>query len=372
MASTTILPSNIDHVTIANEWFRTFTPLVECGNTAGILDLLTEDSFWRDALALTWDLRTFDGPAKIKRFLDDRLGSSKLTNLKLGDPSLVNNSPANVWIQSIFTFNIGDYGLGTGVLRLAPTPTGEWKGYTIYTSLSGLKDHLERSGEHRNQLPNHGKWLEQRQREMEFVDEEPHVLVVGGGHGGLHVAARLKHLGVHTLVVEKNTRIGDNWRNRYDTLCLHDPVCKFRDSSDLSIVALLAYCYHVGHNQFPYIPFPSTWPTFAPSNKVRRWSVGFWIQVDIRHVQFGDWLEFYVSALELNVWTSSEAHLVERDPQSNEWRVHVRRTGPNATERVFRPVHVVFSLGAEVKPYIPDFPGKVRSTPFFPGSSYGL
>ena len=226
MASASANPNNLDHVTIANKWFDTFAPLVERGDTAGILDLLTADSFWRDALALTWDLRTFDGPAKIKRFLDDRLKATKLTNFKLGDPSLVNTSPVNVWIQSIFTFNVGDYGMGTGVLRLVQTSTGEWKGYTIYTSLSGLKDHPEQLGEHRNQLPNHGKWLEQRQREVEFVDEEPYVLVVGGGHGGIHVAARLKQLGVPTLVVERNARMGDNWRNRYDTLCLHDPVCK--------------------------------------------------------------------------------------------------------------------------------------------------
>ena len=64
------------------------------------------------------------------------------------------------------------------------------------------------------------------------------------------------------------------------------------------------------------------------------------------------------------MWTSSEVLLVEKDPQSNEWRVHVRRTGPNAAERVFRPVHVIFALGTEVTPYIPDFPGKVLSTLF--------
>jgi len=28
-------------------------------------------------------------------------------------------------------------------------------------------------------------------------------------------------------VVEKNPRIGDNWRNRYEALCLHDPVCEY-------------------------------------------------------------------------------------------------------------------------------------------------
>lgn len=42
---------------------------------------------------------------------------------------------------------------------------------------------------------------------------------------GLSVAARLKFLGINTLVVEQNERIGDNWRNRYDSLCLHDSVC---------------------------------------------------------------------------------------------------------------------------------------------------
>lgn len=238
MASISALPGNLDHAAIANEWFRAFAPLVECGDTTGILDLLTEDSFWRDALALTWDLRTFEGPAKIKRFLDDRLEGAKLSNFKLGDPNLADKSPVAVWVQSSFTFNVGDYGLGTGVLRLAPTSTGEWKGYAIYTSLSGLKDHPEQLGERGN----HGKWLEQGRCEAEFADKEPHVLVVGGGHGGVHIAARLKHLGVPTLVVERNARMGDNWRNRYDILRLHDPVGKFWGSGNLPVAAILT-CY---------------------------------------------------------------------------------------------------------------------------------
>jgi len=135
MIPESVLAGNLDPVAVANRWFQAFAPLVEHGDSAGILGLLTEDSFWRDALALTWDLRTFDGPTKIKRFLDDRLNAVKLTNLKLGDPRLVDNSPVSVWIQSIFTFGVGGYGLGTGVLRLVPTSTGGWKGYTIYTSL---------------------------------------------------------------------------------------------------------------------------------------------------------------------------------------------------------------------------------------------
>jgi cation diffusion facilitator CzcD-associated flavoprotein CzcO len=51
-------------------------------------------------------------------------------------------------------------------------------------------------------------------------------VIIGAGQCGLAVAARLKTLGVPTLVVDKHERIGDEWRNRYDALCLHDPVCK--------------------------------------------------------------------------------------------------------------------------------------------------
>jgi len=43
---------------------------------------------------------------------------------------------------------------------------------------------------------------------------------------GLEIGARLKHVGISSILVERNTRVGDNWRDRYETLCLHDPVCE--------------------------------------------------------------------------------------------------------------------------------------------------
>jgi cation diffusion facilitator CzcD-associated flavoprotein CzcO len=60
-----------------------------------------------------------------------------------------------------------------------------------------------------------------------FVDSDPVAIIIGGGQSGLEVAARLKALDVPSLVLEQNPRIGDNWRNRYETLCLHDPVCEY-------------------------------------------------------------------------------------------------------------------------------------------------
>ena len=91
------------------------------------------------------------------------------------------------------------------------------------------------------------------------------MLVVGGGQAGL--AARLGNLGIDTLIVDRNERIGDNWRNRYHSLTLHNEV-------------------HVNH--LPYMPFPPTWPVFIPKDKL------------------ANWFESYVESLELNFWTGTE------------------------------------------------------------------
>lgn len=90
----------------------------------------------------------------------------------------------------------------------------------MYTNLTSLKDYPEKTGPLRDQVPNHGKWLEKRRRETEFEDEEPHVVVIGGGHSGLDVAARLKFLNVPTLLLEKESRIGDNWLVDLDLLLI--------------------------------------------------------------------------------------------------------------------------------------------------------
>ena len=50
-----------------------------------------------------------------------------------------------------------------------------------------------------------------------------------------------------TIIVERNERPGDSWRNRYKSLCLHDPVW---------------------YDHLPYIKFPENWPVFSPKDKI--------------------------------------------------------------------------------------------------------
>lgn len=221
------VPPNLDAKKVVTEWFESFASYAESGNIDGIIGLLVDNAFWRDILALTWDFRTFDGASRIKKFLSDRLVSTNLKTLKLKDDflGLQQPWPDVAWIQAMFEFET-DVGIGSGIVRLVPTANEEWKGHCIFTNLEGLKGFPEKVGLYRNPAPNHGKWAEERRRESEFKDTEPVVLIAGGGQSGLGLAARLKYLDVPTLVVETNPRIGDNWRNRYEALCLHDPVCE--------------------------------------------------------------------------------------------------------------------------------------------------
>ncbi|KAI0762275.1 FAD/NAD(P)-binding domain-containing protein [Fomes fomentarius] len=310
------VPTDVDAQKVASLWFDALAKYIQADDIDGVLSLFSPDAWWRDMLALTWAFRTFHGADKIRTLLQDNLALSKLSNLKLTDVKFENPYPDLAWILGQFTFDSVNGG-NSGIFRLVPTADGQWIGFTFYTNYEEVKGHPEKTGPNRNPLPNHGKWLEQRQREKEFVDRDPTVLIVGGGQSGLDVAARLKFLDVPTLVVEKNARIGDMWRNRYQALCLHDPVW---------------------FDHLPYLPFPPSWPIFTPAQKL------------------AGWLEYYAEALELNVWLSSTVTKAVQDA-NNEWDVTVVRA--DGSTRVLHVRHVIFAIGlGGNKPFIPEFPGR--------------
>jgi len=230
-------PKDIDPIKIAREWLEKFQTAISPGpdgdiNADKVLDLFQPDAFWRDILSLTWDFRTFFGTAQIKTFIQDRIADpslgdkTRLNGLKLETASVEKPWEDIEWIEALFTFSVGTWGGGDGVFRLVFTTEGVWKAYTIYTNLQSLPEYPEKIGALRNSHHNHGTWDDQRQQEMEFEGVEPYVVILGGGQSGLDLGARLKFLDVPTLILEKNPRIGDQWRNRYQAFALHDPVCE--------------------------------------------------------------------------------------------------------------------------------------------------
>ena len=141
------------------------------------------------------------------------------------------------------------------------------------------------------------------------------MLIVGGGQAGLTLAARLRTLGIDTLVLERNPRVGDNWRNRYRSLWLHNEV-------DLS--------------HLPYLPFPDMWPAFISKD------------------QMAAWLEHYAEMLELNVRTGTEFTCASWDDASQRWTATIQTGGRT---RQLNPRHIVMATGVSGAPRRPGIPG---------------
>ncbi|MEM9031734.1 MAG: NAD(P)/FAD-dependent oxidoreductase, partial [Pseudomonadota bacterium] len=160
-------------------------------------------------------------------------------------------------------------------------------------------------------------WAEERAAEEADLGTktQPYCVIIGGGQGGIALGARLRQLGVPTIIVEKNDRPGDSWRNRYKSLCLHDPIW---------------------YDHLPYIKFPENWPVFSPKDKI------------------GDWLEMYTKVMELTYWCRSTAKSASYDEASGAWTVVVDRDGE---EIVLRPKQLVMATGMSGKANVPEFPG---------------
>jgi putative flavoprotein involved in K+ transport len=56
-----------------------------------------------------------------------------------------------------------------------------------------------------------------------MINRNLDVLVIGGGQAGLAMGYHLKRAGHRFQIVERNPRLGDSWRNRYDSLVLFTP-----------------------------------------------------------------------------------------------------------------------------------------------------
>jgi putative flavoprotein involved in K+ transport len=55
------------------------------------------------------------------------------------------------------------------------------------------------------------------------VDERHEVIVIGGGQAGLSVGYHLQHQGVPFVILDARARVGDAWRERWDSLRLFTP-----------------------------------------------------------------------------------------------------------------------------------------------------
>jgi len=311
---------------IAHSWVAEFDHLLCSRDFASITKMfLADNSYWRDLAGLTWDLRTFKGARTIGPAIEKfqtLAGSCRWSLDPTVAPIVAEQPNFPTSIQAFLTFETPQcHGRGHVRLVSEPDSPGSWRVWTLMTTIESFKAFPEKTGKNRpvNYQDPHSRtatWIDERERELRFDDRSPEVLIVGAGHAGLTLAARLKQLAVDTLVVERNDRVGDNWRKRYRSLTLHN---------------------EVSANHMPYVPFPETWPVFTPKDKL------------------ADWLEAYVSTLDLNVWTTSTLAQSEFNAASKDWSVKIRRR--DGSVKLLRPKHLVLATGAFGKARTIAFPG---------------
>lgn len=219
---------------LAKDWVSKLNDAIKSQNVDKVLRYFADDvAIWRDMLALQWEIRSFEDD-KIRPFLEENLKESGMKNVEVSyecAPTVVSPFDNLEWLQVFISFDTA-VGKAKGVLRLVQQTEekSELKLFTIMSALDQIKGHEEKLGHNRPKGVDHGQheeqtsYLSQRAYETGYKNHSPQVVVVGGGQAGLTVAARLKMMGVDALIVEKNKNIGDNWRNRYKFLVLHDPV----------------------------------------------------------------------------------------------------------------------------------------------------
>jgi putative flavoprotein involved in K+ transport len=296
-------------------WLSAFGDALAAGDPAAAAALFTEDCFWRDLVAFTWNIKTLEGRDAISAMLAETLPSVQPGGWAItgGEEPADAGGVTEAWID----FETAT-GRGRGHLRLR-----DGLCWTLLTTLDELKGHEERRGPSRPKGVVHGAnparttWLEDREHEASGlgVTEQPYVLIVGGGQAGIGLGARLRQLRVPTIIIDKHGRPGDQWRSRYKSLCLHDPVW---------------------YDHMPYLKFPDNWPVFSPKDKI------------------ADWLESYTNIMELNYWPDTEATSAAYDEEAGAWTVHVERDGEPL---VLRPAQLVLATGMSGRPNVPGFPG---------------
>ncbi|KAF2823555.1 FAD/NAD(P)-binding domain-containing protein [Ophiobolus disseminans] len=226
-----VAPGTIDPASMAGDApiaeaktvLRSFNEALASNDAAALANCLyDEQAYWRDFGALTSHLRTFKAPRVVAAALLDTIALRGLEgDIELaGDAHFAVLSPVMMFIDAGIKLRTTSPALDcSGKFVLLPTKSEEsgeavgWKIWVLSTWVEELIDH-----------PADEALLLAPSRKLDGSEVmETDVLIIGGGTSGLISAARLKALGVESIVLDSNAHVGDAWGKRFDSLTFHVP-----------------------------------------------------------------------------------------------------------------------------------------------------
>jgi putative flavoprotein involved in K+ transport len=149
---------------------------------------------------------------------------------------------------------------------------------------------------------------------VEQTMERHEVVVIGAGQAGLAAGYHLARRGIEFVILEASARVGDVWRDRYESLRLYSPA---------------------KYDALPGHPFPlarNAFPTGA---------------------QMGDYLEAYVAHHRLPVQASVRVDSLRAAPNAEDG--YLITAGP----RTYSANQVVVATGAFQRPHVPEFAARL-------------
>ena len=148
------------------------------------------ESYWRDLVAFTWNIKTMEGRDQVRDMLTHRLKQVKPRDWRVAEGEVA--TEADGILESWISFET-EIARGYGLIRIKDGAI-----WTLLTTMAELKGHEEKAGFTRPLGARHGvnpgakTWKELRDEEAEKLgyETQPYVLIVGGGQGAIGLGAR--------------------------------------------------------------------------------------------------------------------------------------------------------------------------------------
>ncbi len=305
---------------MAELWIKDINQALLSGNAQDVENTFRADGFWRNVVGIGDKIYTLSGASKFAERLLENARETGFKGFSLA-PDLLPIHDGEVAGESFFAAFLRfetNATTGIGYVRLQAGSSGNARAWTLMTTIDTLKGHdlktekLKRTGGAYERDWSGPNWAERRKKHVQYDDHDPEVLIVGGGHAGLTLAAWLNALNIENLVIDKLDEVGDVWRNRYNSLKLHSPTDAIH---------------------MPFMPFPEVFPKYIPKDKV------------------ANWFQDYVDAMEIDYWPKTAFEGATYDEKAKVWTAKLRKH--NNYIKTVKPKHIVMATSQIGEPFIP-------------------